>query len=348
MSQIGSIVYSLNTAITKKLNDENIEKRTMRMSRNLDEELQRIIDRGFDKIIPREVNHLRTFIREYKTRRIPIGPVLYYIDNLWALGISTENMIKVRNVKQYNGNLSIIVQDIYKIIGDTLTPTEIEFAYDDIIKLAEQLVEKQDANFDIETYRDEVSKITDEAKVKASEWIDKELAKNTDKDSFLEQVISEINISVKNKEIANALLEEVEEIRLLNRNEREDRLNKVMDKVKETELDESIRRETVKIMTNILKDAGFVTSKPTLKDGEVVLKAKRPSGNSADIKVQLNGSFTYKLHEYEGSMCKADIENFKETLEEVYGVEILKNTVEWENPDKIMNGYVNKSKYKER
>lgn len=348
MSQIGSIVYSLNTAITKKLENENIEKRTMRMSRNLDEELKRIIDRGLDKVIPSEVNNLRTLVSQYKSGRIPICPILYYIDSIWALGISTENMIKVRNVKHFNGNLSVIVQDIYKIIGDTLTPLETEFAYDDIIKLAERIVEQQSATFDIERYKEEVSKITNEAKVKASEWIDKELEKDTGKDSFLEQVIAEINISVKNKEIANALLEEVEEIRTLNKNERLDRLRNVMDKVKETELDESIRRETVKIMTNILKDAGFVTSKPVLKDGEVVIKAKRPSGNSADIKVQLNGSFTYKLHEYEGSMCKADINNFKETLEEVYGVEVLKNTVEWENPDKIMNGYVNKSKYKER
>ena len=116
--------------------------------------------------------------------------------------------------------------------------------------------------------------------------------------------------------------------------------------------DETIRKETLKVIIKAIKDRGFIVdTKKNLKiDKErniVKLVALKASGQMAEFEIQLNGKFMYHFDEYEGHACKKDIEPFLEDLKNIYDINILHEEVTWENPDKIQTHkyqYINKNK----
>ena len=116
--------------------------------------------------------------------------------------------------------------------------------------------------------------------------------------------------------------------------------------------DETVRKETLKVIIKAIKDRGFIVdTKKNLKiDKEkniVKLVALKASGQMAEFEIQLNGKFMYHFDEYEGHACKKDIEPFLEDLKNIYDINILHEEVTWENPDKIQTQkyqYINKNK----
>ena len=118
--------------------------------------------------------------------------------------------------------------------------------------------------------------------------------------------------------------------------------------------DETIRKETLKVIIKAIKDRGFIVdTKKNLKiDKErnvVKLVALKASGQMAEFEIQLNGKFMYHFDEYEGHACKKDIEPFLEDLKNIYDINILHEEITWENPDKIQTQkyqYINKNKGK--
>ena len=116
--------------------------------------------------------------------------------------------------------------------------------------------------------------------------------------------------------------------------------------------DETVRKETLKVIIKAIKDRGFIVdTKKNLKiDKErniVKLVALKASGQMAEFEIQLNGKFMYHFDEYEGNACKKDIEPFLEDLKNIYDINILHEEVTWENPDKIQTQkyqYINKNK----
>lgn len=102
---------------------------------------------------------------------------------------------------------------------------------------------------------------------------------------------------------------------------------------------EAVRKETVKVISKAIKARGFIIPKGGIKlqreKNQVVIQAKKPSGETAEFTVMLDGHFVYKFHGYEGQACKNDIEPFMSDLEKVYGLNILSQEETWSNPDKI-------------
>lgn len=102
---------------------------------------------------------------------------------------------------------------------------------------------------------------------------------------------------------------------------------------------EAVRKETVKVISKAIKARGFIIPKGGTKlqreKNQVVIQAQKPSGETAEFIVMLNGHFIYKFHGYEGEACKNDIEPFMSDLEKVYGHKVLAQEVIWSNPDKI-------------
>ena len=101
--------------------------------------------------------------------------------------------------------------------------------------------------------------------------------------------------------------------------------------------DESIRREMVKAVYESLQHAGFSVLKPqrTKNDSEdiVVIQARRPSGNQAKFKIELDGKVRYEFDNYRGQSCKEDMVKVLPRLSEVYGVDLSDERVIWSNPD---------------
>lgn len=116
--------------------------------------------------------------------------------------------------------------------------------------------------------------------------------------------------------------------------------------------DEKVRKETLKVIIKAIKERGFIVdTKKNLKiDKEkniVKLVALKASGQTAEFEIQLNGKFMYHFEGYEGLACNKDITPFIEDLKNVYDINILREEVEWSNPDKIQTQkyqYVNKNK----
>ena len=102
-------------------------------------------------------------------------------------------------------------------------------------------------------------------------------------------------------------------------------------------VDESVRREMVKAVCQSLKHAGFTVLSPTRSKDEhqdvVLIQAKRPSGNQARFKIELDGKVRYEFDSYKGQACKEDMQQVLPRLEDVYGVNLSEERVIWSNPD---------------
>lgn len=110
---------------------------------------------------------------------------------------------------------------------------------------------------------------------------------------------------------------------------------KVEDEVIE---DEVVRKEMVKAVYQSLKIAGFTVLEPKLQIDEqgnniVLVQAARPNGNSAKFRIRLDGAVMYEFDNYKGQRCKADMQQVLPKLSEIYGVDLSKERVIWENPD---------------
>ena len=65
----------------------------------------------------------------------------------------------------------------------------------------------------------------------------------------------------------------------------------------------------------------------------VVIQARRPSGNQAKFKIELDGKVRYEFDNYRGQSCKEDMVKVLPRLSEVYGVDLSDERVIWSNPD---------------
>ena len=93
----------------------------------------------------------------------------------------------------------------------------------------------------------------------------------------------------------------------------------------------------VRSLRDALEQVGFVVSKPKRipTDGgdEVLIRAHKPSGPT--IHVRANGSLLYRFDDYQGMQCKDDIDKMLPLLQDIYGIDLSKERVLWQNPDKI-------------
>ncbi|QEY26364.1 hypothetical protein [Neisseria zalophi] len=101
---------------------------------------------------------------------------------------------------------------------------------------------------------------------------------------------------------------------------------------------EDIRKEMVKAVYQALKQAGFNVLNPIKQKNEngeeiVLVQAARPTGNQAKFRINLNGSVRYEFDNYKGQHCKEDMQKVLPKLSEIYGVNLSKERVIWENPD---------------
>lgn len=102
---------------------------------------------------------------------------------------------------------------------------------------------------------------------------------------------------------------------------------------------EKMRQKSLKIIIDAVRARGFIVDKKNIKinreTNEVVMVALKASGEKAQFRIFLDGKFIYDFRGYEGQACQKDIQPFLKDLEEVYGIEVVKRTEIWSNPDKL-------------
>ncbi len=107
-------------------------------------------------------------------------------------------------------------------------------------------------------------------------------------------------------------------------------------------VNEECRREVVRAMYAALQQQGFVVDAPRrIKEGntdEVVITARKPAGQSAEVRVTPKGEIHYKFLNYEGMECKKDIDKVLDLLQHVYNIPLGEHRIIWQNPDRISKG----------
>lgn len=163
-----------------------------------------------------------------------------------------------------------------------------------------------------------------------------------------------------NKEVIKAKLQDdiemvktapkelLQEIEKLIKDDKLELVSQKIEKAEEAIMDERIRKETIKSLIQTLKKEGFKTAKPKLIDGDVVVKAQKPSGSEVFCKVSINGKFSYKFdNKQAGDACKKDMDKFDEDLSKFYGVKIKDKKVTWTHPRfKYKDAYKIEDEYK--
>ena len=209
------------------------------------------------------------------------------------------------------------LKQINKAIKEIKNPIQREIAYKLFMQLKNKVLNK-DINL-----IEEIEKIKQISLEKSQEY---------QKEAKKEELKVEIEKIKKAPNPPEELLSKItQELDKNNFEQSEDLIKEADQKI----LDESIRKETVKSIYKTLKAKGFLVEKPKMINGEVVIKAQKPSGNRAYCKVQLDGKFSYKFDHYKGDSCKKDIELFEKELNNIYGVKIKNKKITWQNPDMI-------------
>lgn len=191
-------------------------------------------------------------------------------------------------------------------------------------------------NLSLDQIQQSVAKIKEQAEVQASnrsKEFDQTVQATVAQEDKLELVktIAAANLPLTQTErlkqkIAEASVESLSEI--------VQEVNVAQDEAVENE---AVRKEMVRAVYQSLMQAGF-TVLPPVKQADheeniVLVQASRPSGNQAKFRIKLDGSVRYEFDNYKGQHCKKDMEQVLPKLSEVYGVNLSKERVIWENPD---------------
>ena len=108
-------------------------------------------------------------------------------------------------------------------------------------------------------------------------------------------------------------------------------------------LDERLRRSAVQAIVKSITARGFIVERSDIRhlkneEGDTVkITARKPAGQVAEFRIDLDGKFVYHFQGYEGKACEKDISPLERDLEEVYGIKLTARKTLWENPDRLQN-----------
>jgi len=321
-----------------------------------------MLDDGLNRYVPNELSEIKHLISE-TVSKIESSPeeaqnisyqVGQKISKVRALAQSSKKRIefdekqkrkKLMKLK-YNidTQLDNFLNDLFNSIKDPIIK---DFAFNGYLKIKTDLSKKDKNISNFEKIKIDIKSkmgiIISDATVDAESWKNKKKEENKTQVNHELIKIYERQISQNIKENTDGIKSLLENFKTIDLNISSDRLPKKMknslEKSDEIILDERIRKTTVAGIIKSLKSAGFSVGKPKItQDGYVKVLAKKPSGNTALCKVNLEGQFEYKFDSYKGMSCLKDIESFETDLENVYGFKLSDKRVLWENPDRIKKG----------
>ena len=341
---------------------ERIKENTRGFSDRFQVMLNDMFDDGLNRYVPNELSEIKHLISE-TVSKIESSPeeaqnisyqVGQKISKVRALAQSSKKRIefdekqkrkKLMKLK-YNidTQLDNFLNDLFNSIKDPIIK---DFAFNGYLKIKTDLSKKDKNISNFEKIKIDIKSkmgiIISDATVDAESWKNKKKEENKTQVNHELIKIYERQISQNIKENTDGIKSLLENFKTIDLNISSDRLAKKMknslEKSDEIILDERIRKTTVAGIIKSLKSAGFSVGKPKItQDGYVKVLAKKPSGNTALCKVNLEGQFEYKFDSYKGMSCLKDIESFETDLENVYGFKLSDKRVLWENPDRIKKG----------
>lgn len=239
-----------------------------------------------------------------------------------------------------------LIKEYFEILHTITNPIVINFSISEMQQIKNDI--ESGSLTDVAELRRKSSEIISEAEKKGTEWKEKTVKKNRQKDVI--QVVSEAEERLKSEKIENeektkefseriSKLKEGIEKGSINAENVEKQVIELENEIDETLISEETRRETVTAIVKQLRKQEFTVESPKLvkTDGKNYVKivAKKPSGKRAVCNVDLRGKIAYKFDNYAGMTCLKDIEKFNVDLEQIYSVKLSDERILWKNPDRL-------------
>ena len=368
MSRSEEYSYRLAARLRQEMFNQRVSATTETFLQRYLGQYEQMVKKGYQEYIPSEMNRLKSDLDQIR-RLIIVNPVEArdishdvgsYINSIANLGHSAikefelqERMNRQKLQEEMNANKSEILKYFYGAIQSINDPIVRDFAKDEleiiknsIIFQSGQTTEELEKSKVVITTK--IAAIITHATQKATEWKKRKIADNQTQSRIqqLKNVEEDLEQeSIEDKEKLDKLLATIADMKQCIQSTGvaeanfQETLQTITNKIDETVISESIRREAVKAIVKSLKIQEFSVGKPQLvvseKGNFVKIIAKKPSGKRAECIVDLEGKIKYKFDEYEGMACLKDIEKFNVDLNEIYSIQLSDQRIIWENPNKI-------------
>lgn len=193
---------------------------------------------------------------------------------------------------------------------------------------------------EINKYQDRLVAVIAQGRLKKEEWDDfqKEIEELKIKTQIQVESLKNLGLNLSNKKYED-LSGKFTALHAGNTTKEE--LLKIIEEVEavRSEIEnEEVRRETVKSIIEMFHGLGFTPSKPKMKDDNVTLLGKLPSGKLAHFSVNIEGSIEFDFEGYNGTACKDQLDTIQENLKIKFGMESEIEQFEWHNPDLLDKG----------
>jgi chromosome segregation ATPase len=368
MSEWATYTFQLDPGTERKLRLDRIRSNTRRYYNSYRKLYDQMVRDGYDQFLPDEFDRVQNDFNaidasldaDPETASNISRQVGNYITQLQALARDAKREFELREQQrrrqleqQRQQARSELEMFLHEQIISFKDPIVRDFAYEQLRTLqkeySEKDIEPQFVRKEKETLKRQLQSIRIEAESKAEQWKQQKKeqtrieAQRAAFDIHCQNIAEDENENPKaiQEVLTNtkAIQDKLKQGIVLKQEEFQEQLQLAVKKADEAVMDEQCRKETVRAIINSLRKAGFVVDTPRrYKDessDEVVVKARKPAGNQAEIRVTTDRGFLYKFDRYEGISCKKDIDKVLPMLQDIYGIKLSDKRVLWQNPDRI-------------
>lgn len=355
MSHEASFFYEIAQQRRQALYLERVSANTEKFYRRYMAQFEQMVDRGYRDYIPAEMEQLErdlAYVRSHlvsapEDARETSREIGSYIHSYWDMAKAAreqfERSLRMRREQAREARHKAVSEamGVYLAAVSSIDAVVAGLAADDLDTIKQEIQRGELADAGKITER--VSDAVDEGERKAAEWKQQQMERSSS--HAIEKQIEEQREELSQENFGSqekraTLLQALDNLKRSAADGTVDvaaataDLQRISQDADEQAAVETVRREAVKAVIKSLKKLDFTVSKPRLKDGEVILCARRPSGNRAMFRLS-QGKLHYRLDDFDGMTCLKDVGKIKAYMKDIYGIHYSEETVDWENPDRI-------------
>jgi len=363
MSHEAIYTISLEAIRRQQLHEARVKATTTRHFTAYHSMLAEFQQQGFDKLIPEEMNRLRSDISVMESQLM--------VDVFQARETSREIQGYIYSMRSSGHMLKKMQEEVereqLRLKEEALKAqkTETMNAFYEAIKQVKNAAVQNAARQDLAELRNkitagnisspqqlerEISIILSRAEAKAKA-LKKKAEEDAQRESVKEQIadakkrVEESGMDAKeSKKIIQSLDEVLGRSKDTPLQEIQETLNQIDDQVLQQQVSEDELREVAKNVCDLLRSQGFTIPEGGVKrgdlDGEkrILICGLQSNGHKAMCILSDKGTLRHSFNGYEGTSCLKDMKNFNEKLQSAYSVKLSDERILWENPDRISKG----------
>lgn len=360
MSRAHKVMYQLKRQKREELAKKRAAEYSEKILKTISVQYEKMLQADFDSYVKEEVKNFKDgisrlshligedpFAAEQLARELSYttDTISFLVERAKEEFERKERLQYEKLQRQREETKSKLADYLYQQLAEINNSSVMNFGIRDLDELKEKINSGEIKNES--NVNERLSKIVKISAQKFEQWKAEKLEKekinllkkqidssiNSVQDEKFENKEKQIGIITRMQELKNSVTAQSDSERIVSK------LKELNSEVSETLIDESVRKEMVKSIIGELRKQEFTVEKPKIigegKESYVIIKAKKPSGKTAECKVSLEGKLNYRFDKYEGMTCLKDIEKFNIDLEKIYSFNLSDERIIWENPDRL-------------